>query len=142
MVLLDVNVLVYAFRPDAPDHEAYVAWLEAVVNNPTAFGLSNLVCSGFIRITTHPKIFKPPTPLEDALEFIEDLRAQPNCVIVQPKERHWHIFTQLCRQAKAKGNLVSDAYHAALAIESGNEWITEDRDFTRFPDLRWRHPLG
>jgi predicted nucleic acid-binding protein len=78
---------------------------------------------------------------EWSLEFTDRMRNQPNCVPIAPGARHWDIFTSLCRSAGAKGNLVPDAYLAALAIESGSEWITTDRDFSRFPGLRWRHPL-
>jgi len=84
----------------------------------------------------HPTIFNPPSKLEDALTFIEQIRNQPNCVIVVPQERHWTIFSNLCRQAFAKGNLIPDAYHAALAIETGSEWITTDQDFSRFSGLK------
>lgn len=142
MVLIDVNPLVYAYRPDAPQHHDYVTWLKQLVNQEAAFGLADIVCSGFIRIATHPKIFTPPSPVEDALEYIEDIRAQPNCVIVSPGNRHWQIFSRLCRTVGAKGNTVPDAYLAALAIESGSEWVTADRGFARFPGLRWRHPLS
>jgi len=69
------------------------------------------------------------------------LREQPGCVLVSPGERHWEIFTRLSKAVGAKGNLISDAYFAALAMESGAEWITADRDYARFPGLRWRHPL-
>ncbi|MEK7270556.1 MAG: PIN domain-containing protein, partial [Planctomycetota bacterium] len=65
----------------------------------------------------------------------------PNCVLLSPGKRHWDIFSGLCRKAGAKGNLIADAYLAALAIETGSEWITTDRDFARFPGLKWRHPL-
>ncbi len=105
-------------------------------------GLSELVLSGFVRVATHPRVFSPPAPVERALDFVDALRAQPNAVIVAPGARHWAIFDRLCRAAAAKGNLVADAYLAALAIESGSEWITTDRDFSRFPGLRWRHPLA
>jgi toxin-antitoxin system PIN domain toxin len=100
------------------------------------------VLSAFLRIVTHPRVFSTPTPLERALEFAAALRGQPNAVPVEPGVRHWDIFTRLCSQADAKGNLVADAYFAALAIESGSEWITTDRDYSRFPGLRWRHPLA
>jgi toxin-antitoxin system PIN domain toxin len=80
--------------------------------------------------------------LDRALAFADALRAQPNAVVVAPGDRHWGIFRQLCIGAGAKGNLVADAYLAALAIESGSEWITTDRDFSRFAGLRWRHPLA
>lgn len=142
MVFPDVNVLVYAHRPEAIDHERYLAWLRGLVESDEGFGLCDIVLSGFVRIVTHPRIFKAPTPIEQALAFTDFLRQQPNCVMIAPGPRHWEIFTGLCRRAGARGNLVPDAYLAALAIESGSEWITCDRGFARFPGLRWRHPLG
>jgi uncharacterized protein len=141
MILPDVNVLVYAHRADAPDHASYARWLETVARGDAAFGLAELVLSSFLRIVTHPRIFIPPTPLEDALAFVEGLRSRPNCALVAPGLRHWDLFTSVCRRSGAKGNLVPDAYLAALAIESGSEWVTSDRGFARFPGLRWRHPL-
>lgn len=90
---------------------------------------------------THPRIFAPPTPIPTALAFADGLRNHPNAVVIAPGERHWSIFRRLCAQASARGNLVPDAYLAALAIESGSEWITDDGDFARFPGLRWRRPL-
>lgn len=141
MLLVDVNVLVYAHREDARSHERFRAWLESVVNGPEAFGLSDLILSGFLRVVTHPRVFANPTPLQRALEFAEALRSAPNRVAIEPGARHWEIFVELCRDANARGNLVPDAWFAALAIESGSEWVTTDRDYARFPDLRWRHPL-
>ena len=142
MILLDVNVLVNAFREDSPQHSVIRNYLDDLVNSDSSFGLSDLVLSGFLRITTHPKIFDPPTPLDPALEFADSLRSQPNCVQVSAGERHWNIFTRLCREANARGNLIPDAYYAALAIESGSEWVTSDRDYSRFPGLTWRLPSG
>lgn len=141
MVLVDVNVLVYAHRSDASNHLRYRGWLESVVNSEPVFGLADLVLSGFLRIVTHPKIFRDPSPLDLAMQFLADLRDHPNCVHVNPGDKHWEIFTRLACQANAKGNLIPDAYLAALAIESGSEWITSDRDYSRFPGLRWRHPF-
>jgi toxin-antitoxin system PIN domain toxin len=100
------------------------------------------VLAGFLRVVTHPRVFTPPTPIDRALEFVAVLRSPPNCVVVEPGRRHFDIFTRLCRETGAKGNLVADAYLAALAIESGSDWITTDRDYSRFPGLRWRHPRG
>jgi toxin-antitoxin system PIN domain toxin len=134
-------VLIYAFRDAAPEHARYRDWLQEVVQSPHAFGLSDLVLSGALRVLTHPRVFAPPTPLDAALEFLEAVRSQPNAVLLHPGPRHWGIFTKLCSSSRAKGNLVPDAYLAALAIEHGCEWITTDRDFLRFPGLRWRHPL-
>ncbi len=105
-------------------------------------GVSELVLSGFVRVVTHPRVFDPPDPVEAALDFAAAVRGQPAAVLVTPGERHWAVFDQLCRAAGARGNLVPDAWLAALAIESGAEFITTDRDFSRFPGLRWRHPLA
>jgi uncharacterized protein len=141
VILADVNVLVYAFREESPRHAEYRDWLRGRIAEEAAFALSELVLSGTLRVLTHPRVFTPPTPLGEALAFVEALRAQPNVVLVHPGPRHWDVFTRLCTAAGAKGNLVADAYLAALAIEHGCEWITTDRDFARFPGLRWRHPL-
>jgi toxin-antitoxin system PIN domain toxin len=141
LILPDVNVLVYAHRADAPNHAPIRAWLEDVVNGDERFGLSDLVLSGFLRVVTHARVFQSPTPWPQAQAFVDTLRAAPNRVPVEPGPRHWQIFTGLCRQVGARGNLVPDAWLASIAIESGSEWITTDRDFARFPGLRWRHPL-
>lgn len=141
MILPDVNVLVYAHREDAENHLDFRRWLETNINSDEAYGISDLVLSGFLRVVTHPRAFNPPTPIAAALSFVSDVRDRSNCVGVAPGSHHFEIFTDLCRDVDAKGNLVADAYLAALAIESGSEWITTDRDFSRFPQLRWRHPL-
>src|SRR5574342_897638 len=141
MIVVDVNVLVHAYREDAPRHRAFRTWLKNAVGGDESFGLADLILSRFVRVVTHPRVFSPPSPVAHALTFVQALRERPNCVHLTPGPRHWEIFAQLCRTARAKGNLVPDAYLAALVIETGNEWITTDRDYSRFPGLRWRHPL-
>lgn len=142
MQLVDVNVLIYAHREDTPDHPRFRSWLESWLGSESAFGMSDLVLSGFVRIVTHPRVFQQPTPLHLALEFVRAIRSRPNRVAIAPGPRHWDIFTRLCEQTEARGNLVPDAFLAAMAIESGSEWITTDRDYSRFSGLRWRHPLN
>ena len=142
MVLADVNVLVYAHRADSPGHDICRRWLDEVVNGDAAFGMSDLVLSGFLRVVSHPKVFQDPSPLDAALEFVTQIRTRPNCVLIAPGDRHWEIFASLLRAVQAKGNLIPDAYLAALAIEHGADWVTTDRDYARFPGLRWRHPSG
>ena len=141
MILTDVNVLVYAHREDAPRHAEYLRWLERILQGREPFGVNDHIFSGVLRVVTHPRIFDPPSPLEVVLDFIDVIRAHGSSVPIVPGARHWEIFTSLCRTAGAKGNLVPDAYFAALAIESGSDWITTDRDYSRFEGLRWRHPL-
>jgi uncharacterized protein len=132
MILPDVNVLVYAHRDDSHDHPRYRNWLERTVNSQRSYAMSDLVLSGFLRIVTHPKIFRDPTPLD---------QDQSHCVHITAGDRFWGIFTDLLIATRPKGNHIPDAYLAALAIESGCEWITTDRDYARFADLHWRHPF-
>lgn len=141
MIIPDVNVLVYAAREDAPRHAEYRRWLTDVLGSLRPLALPDVVLSGFLRVVTHPRVFASPTPIARAIEFLDVLRSHPSALLVQAGERHWPIFTELCRSAEAKGNLVPDAYLAALAVEHGAELVSSDRDFARFPGLRWRHPL-
>jgi uncharacterized protein len=134
-------VLVYAQRGGTPEYDEIGSWLQDVANASAPFGLSTLALSGTLRILTHPRVFANPTPLTDALAFVEALRERPNCVEVTPGSRHWQIFSSLCQATGATGNEVPDAYLAALAIESGSDWITTDTGFSRYEGLRASHPL-
>jgi uncharacterized protein len=140
MILADVNVLIYAFRRDMPKHAACHAWLSAVVDSDARFGVSPLVLSAVVRVTTNPRAFRMPSKVEEAFTFCQYLLDQPHCHVVEPGERHWDIFKRLCIEAGVRGARVPDAWFAALAIEWGCEWITLDRDYARFPGLRWRTP--
>jgi toxin-antitoxin system PIN domain toxin len=140
--LPDVNILIYAHRAESPDHERYAEWLRSLVEGTEPYALSELGCSGFVRIVTHPKIWEEPTGLDDALRFIAALRERSNARALTHGPGSWDIFARLCVAARARGKLVADAYHAALALEHGCEFITADADFARFAGLRWRHPLG
>jgi uncharacterized protein len=140
MQLPDVNVLIYAHREDAAEHQRYAEWLRALVQGNEPFALAEVVLAGFLRIVTNGRIFDPPTPMGTALAFCQRLVQWPQAVVVAPGRRHWDLFADLC--ADIQGPLVSDAYLAALAIEHGCELITTDGDFARFKGLRWRHPLS
>lgn len=140
MQMPDVNVLVYAHREGTHDHERYADWLTNLAMGPEPFAISELVLHGFLRVVTNPRIFDPPSSLFQAFQFIDALLRRPECSLVRPGASHWEIFRQLCEGGKVKGKLVADAAHAAVAIESGCEWVTADTDFARFsPPLRWRH---
>lgn len=141
MILPDVKVLIYAFRADAERHEEYKHWLETVVNGPAAYAIAPQVLGSVVRICTHPRIFRRPSRTRDAFEFCRVLLEHPNATVATPGGRHWGIFETLCRESNATGNVVQDAWFAALAIESGFEWITTDRDYARFAGLAWRTPL-
>jgi len=141
MILVDVNILVEAHREDADHHAEIRKWVEACLTSPPGVAVSELVLSGCLRVITHPKVFKEPTPIPQAVEFIEDFRSRKTVHVLTPGPRHWEIFVDLCRRLELRGNSIPDAYHAALALETGCVWATMDRGFARFPGLRFRHPL-
>ena len=136
----DVNVLVYAHRLETPAHERYGKWLTNLAQGAAPFALSESVLHGFVRVVTSPRIFDPPTTAAQAFRFIDALTSRPGCCLIRPGPDHWTIFRQLCEEGALKGKITADAAHAALAIESGCEWVTADTDFARFaPALRWLH---
>jgi uncharacterized protein len=142
MILPDVNVLVYAFRQDVHHHETCRRWLVQVVSSEAHFGVSPLALAAVVRITTNVRTFREPSTTDEAFRFCENLPGQPHCKIVEPGERHWGIFRRLCTDTDTCGPRITDAWFAALAIEWGCQWITFDRDFARFPGLRWQLPAA
>jgi toxin-antitoxin system PIN domain toxin len=136
VILPDVNVLIYAFRTDAPLHAVARPWLNDVVTGDSRFALSKLTLSAVVRITTDQRGQQNPASLEEAFGFCDDLLRQPHCDLVEPGARHWDIFQQLCITTNTRGRNVSDTWYAALAIEWGCEWVTFDRDFLRYPGLK------
>ena len=142
MILPDVNVLIFAFRADTPEHSVCRPWLDRVVRGDAQFGLSRLALSALVRITTNPRSYRGSKSHDEAFGFCDDLLAQPHCQIVEPGERHWDIFKRLCVETNTRGPMVTDAWFAALAIEWGCEWITMDPDFARFPGLKWSAPAA
>jgi len=140
MILADVNVLLYAFRRDAARHVECAQWLDGLVNGREVFGMSPQALAAVVRISTNPKIYPAPSSTADAVAYCDAILRSPNCRTILPGARHWRIFADLCAAVGAKGDLVTDAWFAALAIEHGCEWITTDRDFAVFPGLRWRAP--
>jgi uncharacterized protein len=138
----DVNVLIYAHRAESPDHPRYAEWLRSMAEGDEPYGLSDLACSGFVRIVTNPKIWEEATSVDDAFAFVGALRNRSQARTLTHGTASWEIFARLCTAARARGKLVADAYLAALAIEHGCELVTADGDFARFAGLRWCHPLS
>ena len=141
MILPDVNILVFAFRPDTTDHSLHKRWLKSVIDGDAPYGMSPQALGSFVRIVTNRRIFARPDPVDHALAYAGLLLDRPHCQVISPGPRHWGIFRDLCLKAQATGNLVPDAWFAALAMEHGCEWITTDRGYARFPGLRWRTPF-
>ncbi len=141
MLCPDVNVLLYAHRQDSVDHLDYADWLVAAMTGREPVGVSELVLSAVVRLATHHRIYREPSSMAEVMDFCEAIRRAPAAVALRPGARHWDIFRGLCLDAVASANDVPDAYHAALAIENGATWVTTDRGFAKFPELRWLRPL-
>jgi toxin-antitoxin system PIN domain toxin len=137
----DVNVLLYAFREDSARHAEYHAWLQNALNGTEPVALFEPVLSAVLRIATHPAIFKPPSPRHAVEAFIDTCLAAPAAKTVRAEAAHWALFRDLCVKADCRGNLIQDAYLAAIALEHDCTYVTTDRDYARFPGLRCRHPL-
>ncbi|HTU03939.1 MAG TPA: type II toxin-antitoxin system VapC family toxin [Trebonia sp.] len=142
MLLLDTNVLINAHRPEAERHVEYRDWLEDLLNGPQPYAVSDFAVLGMVRVVTNPKVYAKPTPIARALEFAAQIRNQPQAMVVAPGPAFWTIFTELCLRVDARGNAVPDAYLAALAVENACEFVTDDQEFRKFPELRWRRPLN
>ena len=138
MDLPDVNVLVYAFRPDSQWHQMARRLLDDLSNGDRPFAVASLVISGFLRVTTMPGMAKVPPEKPAALEFVRVLLSGQNARLVQPGRAHMDQFLRLARMAGIHGNAIPDAYLAALAIEHDCEFVTLDHGFGCFPGLRWR----
>jgi toxin-antitoxin system PIN domain toxin len=136
----DVNVLLYAFREDSERHDAYHAWLERALAREQV-ALFEPVLASVLRIATHPAIYRTPAPRRAVETFLDACLSAPGAIPMRAESRHWEIFRQLCTRVDCRGNLVQDAYLAALALEHNCTYITTDRDFAKFPRLRWQHPL-
>lgn len=141
MIAPDVNVLLYALREDSERHAAFHAWLQDALNGHERVALFEPVLAAVFRIATHPAIFRTPTPRPVVEAFLDACLSAPAATAFRADVRHWVLFRTLCARVDCRGNLAQDAYLAALALEHNCTFISTDRDFSRFPDLRWRHPL-
>jgi toxin-antitoxin system PIN domain toxin len=137
MLLLDTNVLIYAHRRDSQQHEAYRDWVQKMIDGPEPYAVCDQALMSMIRIVTNPRVYRRPALTQEALAFADQFRNQPHAHVISPGPHFWSIFAGLCREAGATANLIPDAYLAALAIEHGCELVTADRDFWKFPGLRF-----
>lgn len=142
MLCVDVNVLVDAFRPTAPAHRTVRSWLEATVGGREQLAVLPHVGSGFVRIVTNRRVFSEPTPLAEAMAFLDALLAAPRTLLASPGREHWGIFVGLVRDLHLTGDDVPDAFIAASALDLGATLVTSDRGFRRFPGLRTVEPVA
>ncbi len=141
MILVDANLLLYAYHPRAEQHERSRAWLEAALSGRELVRFAWLTLWAFLRISTNPRVFEHPLSLAEAEAAVSAWLAQPAAAILEPGERYWDVLRALMREGQTIGPLVMDAALAALAIEHGAVLHTTDRDFSRFSSLKWTNPL-
>ncbi len=141
MMLVDANLLLYAEDSLSPSHEPARIWWDAQLSGTAPVGLCWTVLNAFIRIATHPRVYAHPLRSEQAIARVTSWLEQPCVRLVQPTSRHWDVFQRMLIEGQAVANLVTDAHLAALALEHGGVLYSTDRDFARFPGLRWKNPL-
>lgn len=143
MIAVDTNVLVYSRRQEAPHYAEARALVAGLAEGQDRWAIPWPCVYEFLRVVTHPRVFSPPTPLEDALEDLDSLLASPSLTLLGEGPVHRDHLRRVVEGGHAAGNLAYDAHIAALAVEHGvREILTSDRDFARFPGLRWRDPFA
>lgn len=141
MRLLDLNLLLYALDESSPLHDDARPWVEQTLSGPGTVAFAWNVLLGFVRLSTRAAIFASPLRVDEALDIVAGWLEQPAVTVIHPTERHLTVLRELLAPVGTGGNLTSDAHLAALAIEHGAELCSTDADFSRFPGLRWVHPL-
>ena len=142
MIVLDVNLLIYAVNEDSPYHKKAKSWLEAAVSGAETVGMPWIVLLAFLRLTTRTGLFRKPLTVDASFDLVDAWLQQPPVTVPEPTARHLQTMRDLVSPLGTGGNLTSDAYLAALAIEHGAELCSTDHDFGRFSRLRWRNPLA
>jgi len=141
VILLDANVLLYAYNPSFPQHRRARTWLEQNFSAPAPIGLPWATILAFLRIGTNPRAFPEPLTTDEAVAVVSAWLTHPTVTVLTPGERHWSILQDLLLRVRARGAQVADAHLAALAIEHGATLCTTDRDFAVFGGLRLMNPL-
>ena len=141
MILIDANLLVYAYVSSLPQHPAAVSWLDAQLKANAIVGIPWQSLLSFARLVTNPRIFERPLPIQSAWKQVENWLNCPTVRTPVPGDRYREILGNLMRTSVDRANLIPDAQLAALAIENGFVLYSTDRDFARFPGLLWRDPL-
>jgi toxin-antitoxin system PIN domain toxin len=142
MIILDANILLYAYDNGSMLHSKARSWVEDVFSGTTPIGLPWQTINAFLRIMTNSRLPGERFSIREAARIAELWLEQPNVRPLAPSENHWPLFRQMIIEGQASGPLVTDAQLAALAIEYGGVLHTTDRDFARFPGLRWKNPLS
>ena len=141
MIIPDINLLVYAYNSEDPSHSLAKSWWEELLNGTDPVGLPWVTISGFLRLVTNPRVFVDPISVSLATKHVREWLECPVVLTVEPGKKFTGIFLSLLDESGTAGNMTTDAYLAALAIEHQAELQSNDTDFSRFKGLRWRNPL-
>ena len=141
MIVLDANILLYAYDEESTHHAVASSWLERTLSSGKLVGLPWQTVAAFLRISTNPRAMNRRLLLEEAIDVVNDWLNTPNIRILGPTEDHWQVLQGVMLEGQATGPLITDAELAAITIEYGGVLHTTDRDFARFPSLRWKNPL-
>jgi toxin-antitoxin system PIN domain toxin len=142
VIVLDANLLIYSYNRGSSHHAGARAWLENTLSSIEVVGLPWQAVSAFLRVMTNPKLPAERFDLEQAARIVDLWLAHPNVQVLTPGAGYWPLFRRMVIEGRAAGPRVSDAEIAALTMEYGGVLYTADRDFARFPGLRWKNPLG
>jgi uncharacterized protein len=142
VIVFDANLLIYAYDSGSAHHAKVRAWVEEIFSGPELIGLPWHAIAAFLRIMTNKGLPGARFTVQEASQIVDGWLTQPNIRTLAPAERHWPLLRSLLIEGQASGALVSDAQIAALTIEHGGMLYTADRDFARFPGLRWKNPLA
>ena len=142
MLIPDINLLVYAYNSDAPEHTQARKWWERAMSDIQPVGVPWVVSLGYLRIMTSRRILASPLLPSEALMHIRSWLDQPQVQVIEPGPRHLDLLESLATTARITGELTTDLHLAALAIEHRAELHSNDSDFSRFPGLRWTNPLA
>jgi toxin-antitoxin system PIN domain toxin len=142
VIVLDANILLYAYDATSRRHAKARDWVERAFSGGTPVGLPWQTAGAFLRIVTNPALPGERFSVEEAARIVEQWYNQPNVRMLAPGEGHWPLLRQMIVEGQARGPLITDALLAALTIEHGGVLHTTDRDFARFPGLRWTNPLA
>lgn len=142
MILVDLNLLLYAVNEAANQHERARTWWEEALSGSETVALPWTVILGFLRITTNRRIMPRPLTAVQAMDLVQDWLDQPPVEPIQATQEHWTILRELLEELGTAGNLTSDAHLAALAVEHGARLYSTDNDFSRFANVRWVNPLA
>lgn len=142
MIVLDANLLLYAYVRELPLHAQARRWLEAALSDEPLVGLPWQSIGAFLRVATNPRLSIGNLSVEKAISIVESWLRLPNLRVLAPGEKHWPIFRRVILESQIRGPKLTDAQLAALTIEHGGILQTTDRDFARFPGLRWTNPLS